>query len=165
FDPCAEIFHLDIKPSNIGYIDNVPKLLDFGVAHMKRQVSSHRYLNPMRDNRVTPATDTDLGQDGIFVGTPVYWPPELMKGESSGEARDLWPTTLVLYECLVGSNLMRRASLDETLKALRTEGVPPIEASVSRCPRAVSRFFDMALSKSPKNQPGTARTLRHHLEE
>lgn len=160
-----EVFHLDIKPGNIGYAGKTLKLLDFGVAHMKWQSLSGEVPGKVHHDPHSRSTGPESAGSPLLAGTPAYWPPELLRGSARGEARDLWAAALVLYECLTGRNPMRRNFLKTAPNALWTERIPGIEVSASGCSQAVSTFFSQALSRSPKDRPGTARAMRHRLNE
>jgi tetratricopeptide (TPR) repeat protein/predicted Ser/Thr protein kinase len=76
------IVHRDVKPENILLgAESVPKLMDFGVAHvMKETAEAH----------------------ATIVGTPVYMSPEQVKGEAVGHWTDTYSLGIVLFECLTG---------------------------------------------------------------
>jgi eukaryotic-like serine/threonine-protein kinase len=85
------IVHRDIKPDNI-FIANkdceeVVKILDFGIAKF--------YASGAPD-------DQQATRAGIAVGTPTYLSPEQAVGDPITPACDVYSTSVVLYEMLVG---------------------------------------------------------------
>ena len=84
------VVHRDIKPDNIFLAnkdgDHVVKILDFGIAKL--------YAGNTDDPTATRA--------GITVGTPTYLAPEQAVGGAITPACDLYSTSVVLYEMLVG---------------------------------------------------------------
>src|SRR5262249_27045538 len=75
------IVHRDIKPSNIFLTnDNVPKVLDFGVA---------------------PLSASKLTVVGRVLGTPFYMAPEQIMGQPCDARSDLFSVAIVSYEFLV----------------------------------------------------------------
>lgn len=80
------VVHRDLKPSNILVTeDGEPKLLDFGVAKV-----------------VTSSAELDqTATAGLFL-TPLYASPELLRGQSTTVATDVYSLGVILYELLSG---------------------------------------------------------------
>ena len=87
----AALIHRDIKPSNIfaarrGGVDDVAKLLDFGLAQP-----------------ATTAPSAGPGDEGRIFGTPLYMSPEQATGSGSLDARtDIYSLGAVAYFLLTG---------------------------------------------------------------
>jgi serine/threonine-protein kinase len=84
------VVHRDIKPDNIFLAKKdgelIIKILDFGIAKL--------YAGNADDPATTRA--------GLTVGTPAYLSPEQAVGGAITPASDLYSTSVVLYEMLVG---------------------------------------------------------------
>jgi eukaryotic-like serine/threonine-protein kinase len=85
------IVHRDVKPENIFITRSgtsiQPKLLDFGVAKLKREPEG---------GWKTAA--------GTVLGTPAYLSPEQADGHQDIDHRsDIWSLSATLYECVTGS--------------------------------------------------------------
>ena len=84
----AGVVHRDIKPANIllarGPHGPVPKLMDFGVAHLTNEDAGPR---------------TRVGQ---VIGTPAYMAPEQLRGLPIDARIDLYALGVTLYEMLTG---------------------------------------------------------------
>jgi serine/threonine protein kinase len=84
------VVHRDIKPDNIFLAnkegETVVKVLDFGIAKL--------YIGSTDDQTATRV--------GITVGTPTYLSPEQATGGAITPASDIYSTSIVLYEMLVG---------------------------------------------------------------
>ncbi len=114
------IIHRDIKPSNVlvTLVDGrpVPKVIDFGIAKATDRLG---------------AEATMLTQDGAIVGTPEYMSPEQagLGGLDIDTRTDVYSLGALLYELLVGTTPLDRASLRRTaleaiLRRVREEEPP-----------------------------------------
>lgn len=169
----AGILHRDIKPSNIGYtLNEVPKLLDFGLAHVlydsRRET---RLRNPLIEDQSGISTlsfPVDVIQSitpsGFIVGTPIYLSPEGVQNMRPDPSFDLWAVAIVLYEAMAGQNPMVRHSLKDTLVSISRGDVPDIRETVPDCPASMVRFFKQALASDPALRPGTAAELFEALQ-
>jgi serine/threonine-protein kinase len=83
----AGVVHRDLNPRNIGFLDGVAKLFDFGTAHILR-TTLH-------------ITRTPRNPDYI-LGTPCYMSPEQSTGDPFDERTDLFSLGCVGYELLTG---------------------------------------------------------------
>ncbi|WP_017616043.1 serine/threonine-protein kinase, partial [Nocardiopsis salina] len=86
----AGIVHRDVKPGNLMVVERgsgagTLKVLDFGIATL---------TEAGRPERIT--------QTGEVIGTPLYIPPEQIRGERVGPAGDLYSLGAILYRLLTG---------------------------------------------------------------
>jgi serine/threonine protein kinase len=65
----ADVIHRDFKPSNVMLVDGEPLVIDFGIAHL--------------------VNATRLTQTGMFVGTPGYLAPEIIRDSEITQAADV----------------------------------------------------------------------------
>src|SRR6266516_3330521 len=72
----AVVVHRDLKPSNVMLLDELPVVIDFGIAQ--------------------GPDATRLTMTGMFMGTPGYLAPEVIEGRPSSEASDVhaWGATV-----------------------------------------------------------------------
>jgi serine/threonine-protein kinase len=83
----AGIVHGDVKSDNVLLArdaagNSIAKLIDFGLAHELDAIA--------------------VTEDGLVPGTPEYMAPEVIRGEGSTPASDLYAVGVILYELLVG---------------------------------------------------------------
>lgn len=88
------IIHGDLKPANI-IIDeeNIPKVMDFGIARLLSEQKS-------KDN---------------LYGTPRYMPPEYLRDREVSEANDVFAMGLILYELITGGPAFKGKDLKQII--------------------------------------------------
>lgn len=93
------IIHRDIKPGNILVSTNgTIKITDFGLAQIT----------------VAPTLTTE----GMIVGTPAYFAPEVIRGETADARTDLFSLGATLAETLTGNRLFEGATYSECLNRI-----------------------------------------------
>lgn len=143
----AGVVHRDVKPDNIvlsrgpdGAV--VPKLVDFGLAKLRR---------------IQGAQETGTG---ILVGTPDYMSPEQAMGTREiGPPSDVWSLAVVFYECLAGAPPFRHESLAYTLVRILGEPIPSFGAIPTEIPPFAVEALDLALRRAPEERHATAGRL------
>ena len=100
------VLHRDLKPSNLLLTTrDTIKIIDFGVAGM-----------------LGKGTPDDI------VGTPVYMPPEQLRGDPLGPTADLYALAIVVYQLLTGAVPAEPAPFDpahpENYRRGPFEGIP-----------------------------------------
>jgi serine/threonine protein kinase/outer membrane protein assembly factor BamD (BamD/ComL family) len=146
------IVHRDIKPSNILLCESpegdlIPKLCDFGIAH----VSDTEDKSP-------------ITADGDILGTIQYMSPEQLQSGKVDERSDLYSLGTVLYEMLTGQRVLTGSPLDILQAHMSKEPRPPVlerrEISI-----ALNDLILRALSKDPADRFQKARHLQEELEK
>lgn len=74
-----QIIHRDIKPENILFNHGVVKISDFGWAVYR-----------------------GFGMRKTASGSPLYYPPQIVKGEEYDDKIDVWNIGMMTYECVLG---------------------------------------------------------------
>jgi hypothetical protein len=172
----ADILHRDIKPSNIGYTrSGVPKLMDFGIARVLLDLRPERSEMSggldEEDSTILPPTSiwdhspTSVTLSRQLVGTLSYLSPEALSSEAPNTSFDLWGLAVVLYECVLGRKLFAGMDMKQTMARIRQGRVPDYEQTCPDLDPALGQFFRAALHRTPARRPGSARDIRHRLEE
>ncbi len=135
----STIVHRDIKPANIIVPNGIAgladlKILDFGIARSERraQLDAEAGVPLTRESRLT-------------IGTPAYMAPELLIGDESTPASDVYAAGLVLYELLGHTLLFPERAAREQLTA-RTQTSPSL---VGRVPAPLDELLGKMLQRDP----------------
>lgn len=168
----AGILHRDIKPENVVVADSGGiKVVDFGLARRLDhggQVggsAAHTTMTAIQVvevlRRTLPpetafggAADTEVsaGTQTMF-GTPAYMAPEVLVGEPSTPASDVFSLGVTIYECLTGRRPYPANSLVEVI-AYTIEGPPP------RLDDPLGGLVDRMLARDPAQRPSLAEVAR-----
>lgn len=143
-----KVIHRDIKPANILLSkDNIPKVMDFGLA---------------KDN----AVDSSISHTGMVMGTPSYMPPEQARGEISkiGAATDVYSIGAVLYEMCTATPPFQGNSCAEIIaQVLENEPVSPRVISPG-IPKDLEAIILKCMRKEPAKRYQSANILKKELE-
>jgi serine/threonine-protein kinase len=145
------IVHRDLKPANIKVrADGVVKVLDFGLAKTRRDVSASTPPDANSPTVLSPTFRSDLSQ-GIILGTAAYMSPEQAKGKPVDKRTDIWAFGCVLFEMLAGKMAFPGDNITEILAGV-VRGEPDWLALPPSTPPSVQRLLRRCLSKDLKDR-------------
>jgi serine/threonine-protein kinase len=146
------LIHRDIKPGNIfaarrGGVDDVAKLLDFGLARPLLQMDSVR-----------------LTADGAITGSPLFMAPEQSLGDTELDERsDVYSVGAVAYYLLTGRPPFERDKPLKVLLAHARDPVVPPSHWRGDIPSDLEEIVLRCLAKQPDDRYATAGALRDAL--
>ncbi|MBI4861562.1 MAG: serine/threonine protein kinase, partial [Candidatus Riflebacteria bacterium] len=138
--------HRDVKPANIMLVEREERavLMDFGLVRIEEM--------------------TVLTGQGALLGTPSYWPPEMLQGQPLDATGDLWSTGVTAFEILTGckpfASQDRSALIGQILRQ-------PVRLGDQRpdLPGELCLFVDRLLSKNRSDRWPGAREARAALAQ
>ena len=143
------IVHRDLKPANIMLTKFGAKVLDFGLAKMKRSDSEAGAPEPAEDTGVDTLTMTGTRQ-GTILGTPYYMSPEQARGEAADGRADLFSLGVVLYEMVTGARPFTGNSTTTILSSVLKD----VPAAPTRVNPGLPRELDAVLGKALEKDRG-----------
>jgi eukaryotic-like serine/threonine-protein kinase len=136
------LLHRDIKAQNVmREIGGRIVLMDFSVVHA---------IEPEADR-------TDLS------GTPLYMSPEVLRGEPSNSASDIYSLGVLLFYLLSGRFPVEGAHLADVRAAHARGDHTRLRDLRPEVPESVVQVIERALDEDPKSRPRTAGELEHAL--
>lgn len=146
------VIHRDVKPSNTMVdCDGRVRLLDFGLAHMTRQMQE--------------SGDTSIGR---LLGTLDYMAPEQAEGENQVDARsDLYALGAMLFFLLTGRpphGAREGRSILEQIRSVVHEAAPRVKSLRIDVPEQLDDLIAKLLSRDPSDRPDSATWVATKLE-
>ncbi|HEU0034387.1 MAG TPA: serine/threonine-protein kinase [Kofleriaceae bacterium] len=179
----AAILHRDIKPENVvvGVRGSV-KVVDFGIARRlddqslpsldpqaraaavidaftqtlqmtPSMLATARGVARPSDTVATEATQATEASHTVF-GTPAYMAPEVLHGDGSTPASDVYSLGVMLYECLAGQRPFAAPNLAELILAIVGDAPPP------RLADPLEGLVMRMLAREPRDRPTLAEVIR-----
>jgi serine/threonine protein kinase len=135
------ILHRDLKPGNVLFQKDVPKVADFGLAKVLGDASS------------------GLTSTRGMMGTVAYTSPEQLKDASAVDHRtDIWSLGVMLYELLTFRGPFEKPGDDYVNVAIRVRTEPPADPPYE-IPQPLWEVIQRSLQKDPKKRFGSAREM------
>jgi Tol biopolymer transport system component len=132
----AGIVHRDLKPSNIMMTKSGAKLLDFGIAALRRDLRN-----------VDSVSDTSATAPGQVFGTLQYMAPEQLEGTQTDARTDIFAFGLVLYEMATGRKAIEGSGTTAIATAILTGRPASISEVLTDCPADVDWAIRRCLAR------------------
>ncbi|HSJ55518.1 MAG TPA: protein kinase, partial [Anaerolineae bacterium] len=139
------MIHRDIKPANIMLdVHGQAILMDFGIV------------------KITGSSEHTV--TGAVVGTALYMPPELIRGETPDARSDMYSLGVVLYEMLSGKPPFDANSAMTLLMMHLQDPVPDLRELRSDVPVALVEVIRKALAKDRDERYASMGDMAHALQ-
>ena len=153
FETTAEvgIIHRDIKPENVLLGPNdVVKVTDFGLAHVKVPTADHSHLA--------------LTEIGMTLGTPLYMSPEQAQGHPLDHRSDIYSLGITCWHALVG----KPPFTGETALSVVLQHVnnlpPPLLKQRPDIPPTLAAIVERMIEKKPEHRFQTFHSILQELQ-
>lgn len=151
------IVHRDLKPGNIMLTRSGAKLLDFGLAKLRRS-------EPAVGLSLLPTQSAPLTAEGSIVGTLQYMAPEQLEGKEAEARTDIFALGAVIYEMVTGKKAFEAESQASLIAAILDRDPAPISDVQPLAPAALDHIVRKCLVKSPDERWQSAHDLTTELQ-
>ncbi|MFI7031467.1 serine/threonine-protein kinase [Microbispora rosea] len=131
----ADVIHRDLKPANVMLVDGEPLVIDFGIAHL--------------------VNATRLTQTGMFVGTPGYLAPEIIRDTEITQAADVHALAATVFFAATSKAPFGSGTFESICYNI-LEG----KAQVDLAPTWMRNWLRLALASEATSRPTAASLLR-----
>ena len=152
------IVHRDLKPGNIMLTKAGAKLLDFGLAKLRKPGTVGSV-----DFAAATTQSAPLTERGTLMGTLPYMAPEQLEGKEVDARTDIFALGAVVYEMVTGKRAFRGDSQASLIGAILKDQPAAISSFQPTSPRAFNRLVTLCLAKDPDERWQSAGDLTREL--
>src|SRR6201993_952695 len=140
------ITHRDLKPGNIMLTKSGAKLLDFGLAKLKKDTM------PANFTLSKVPTEDPVTAQGTILGTLQYMAPEQLEGKGADARTDIFAFGVVVYEMATGSKAFEGKSQASLIAKILDTDPPSMVSLQPMTPPTLDRVVKKCLAKEPERR-------------
>ncbi len=152
------ITHRDLKPGNIMLTKSGTKLLDFGLAKLKKDTA------PANVTLSKVPTEDAVTAQGTILGTLQYMAPEQLEGKEADARTDIFAFGVVVYEMATGKKAFEGKSQASLIAKILETDPPPISSLQPMTPPSLDRVVKKCVAKEPEKRWQSASDLCDELK-
>jgi eukaryotic-like serine/threonine-protein kinase len=151
------ITHRDLKPGNIMLTKSGTRLLDFGLAKLRRDAASSAPLSQL-------PTKEAMTAEGTILGTLQYMAPEQLEGKEADARTDIFAFGVVVYEMATGKKTFEGGTSASVMSKILQVDPPPMSSLQPVVPYALDRVVKTCLAKAQENRWQSGADLCRELQ-
>ncbi len=152
------ITHRDLKPGNVMLTKTGTKLLDFGLAKLKQEVT------PVIPESQLPTMKSAITGQGTILGTLQYMAPEQVEAKEVDARTDIFAFGAVIYEMATGKKAFEGKTSASVMAKILEVDPPSISSLQPMTPPQLDRVVKTCMAKDPDDRWQTASDLCRELK-
>ena len=152
------VTHRDLKPGNIMLTKSGSKLLDFGLAKLRREAAPATPLSQL------PTAADAITAQGTILGTLQYMAPEQLEAKQVDARTDIFAFGAVVYEMATGKRAFPGQSQASVIGAILKDDPPPLSSLQPMTPPALDRIVKRCIAKDRDDRWQTVRDVCEQLK-
>ena len=156
------IVHRDLKPGNVMLTKAGVKLLDFGLAKLKKAPGPLTYSGVAKlAGETTHASGTGIG---TLLGTMPYMAPEQVEGREVDARSDIFALGAVIYEMVTGTRAFKGDSPASVIGSILKDEPAAMTKAQPLAPAALDHMVTTCLAKDPDERWQSAADISRELK-
>jgi len=152
------ITHRDLKPGNVMITKSGTKLLDFGLAKLKQDVT------PVTPESQLVTMRGAITGEGTILGTLQYMAPEQVEAKEVDARTDIFAFGVVVYEVATGKKAFEGKSQASLMAKILETDPPSMSSLTPMTPPALDHVVKRCMEKDPDERWQSAKDICEQLK-